>query len=59
MSYVMIGLICSALGCKWVPASDETFIDQATCQYRADCLKPLTAMYFDLKCEPAKPAAQS
>lgn len=59
MLYVMVGLVCSSAGCQWVQASDEQFLTEQICQYRADCLKPLSAGYFDIKCKPAAPAAQS
>lgn len=59
MLYVMIGMVCSAVGCEWVSVSDETFTTEAACQYQADCRKPLTVMYFDIKCKPAAPGAQS
>jgi len=60
MIYVMIGLVCSAVGCEWHPVDHVgSFQTQRECAAKAADYRTKTAMYFDLKCEPAKGGAQS
>jgi hypothetical protein len=59
MLYVMIGLVCSAVGCEWVSTDEPTFETEKACLERATYIRPRTAMYFELKCKPAVGAAGS
>lgn len=60
MLYVIIGMICSSLGCEWVSAFEkETFTTEKACLERTQVLQSRTVMYFQLKCKPAAPGSQS
>jgi hypothetical protein len=59
MLYVMIGLVCSSVGCEWCLVNDQTFETEKECAARADYIRPRTAMYFDLKCKPSGKGASS
>lgn len=60
MLYVMIGMVCSAIGCQWVPAfDDESFTTEKACIERAQVLQPRSVMYFQMKCKPVSPGSQS
>jgi predicted exporter len=62
MVYVMVGLACSTLGCEWwKPAFNDgqTFDTERACMDRVAEVRPKQIMFFDMKCEPIKPGAQS
>lgn len=60
MLYVMIGMICSSVGCEWVSAFEsETFTTEKACIERTQVLQPRSIMYFQLKCRPVAPGSQS
>lgn len=53
MTYVIIGLVCSAVGCKWIilPGYPE-FETQAACTATVDVSRPKQATAFDMSCAP-------
>jgi hypothetical protein len=51
LTFAIIGLVCSSLGCYWVRDSYlVTFTDQQVCQKAAIDRKSKTIMYFDTAC---------
>lgn len=49
--YVMLGLICSAVGCNWVPINTiGTYDSYVSCEESAAKVKRTTVMYFELRC---------
>lgn len=49
--WMMLGLICSAVSCNWVPASvAKSYDTRALCVEAAVKAKRNTAMYFELRC---------
>jgi hypothetical protein len=50
LKFIVIGLICNAIGCYWAKSNDKTFIDQRECQSAAYITKQNSVMFFETAC---------